>query len=312
MTLLNILVYLSLVIFVIAIIARGIKIAKLPIHLRWELYPVPHEKGRAAHGGSMMEEVDHWDKKKEVDHVNELGVMIPEILFLKGVWEHNRPLWFGSWTLHFGLYLLIGNMVLLLVAAILGIAGVSLETGVLAYLPILIKYVGLVGFALGIIGSIVMFFKRATDKKLKMYNTPSHFFNIFHLGAIYLSGLIWVITDPGFVIQLSELYRGVITASATPVIPTIGYVHIASVLLFFVYLPFTHMTHFFTKYFTYHDVRWEDEPNRPGSKVEKRIKEAVSQPVSWAAPHVMADGKKTWADLVAYTGNEAEQEKENK
>ena len=40
--------------------------------------------------------------------------MIPEILLLAGVWEHNRKHWFLSFPFHFGLYLLAGLIALLL------------------------------------------------------------------------------------------------------------------------------------------------------------------------------------------------------
>lgn len=311
MTLLHGLVYAAALIFVVAVVARGLRIARTPLHLRWELYPVPHEKGRARHGGSRMEEVDWWTKSMAKDHFGELGVMIPEILLLKGVWEHNRGLWFGSWALHFGLYLLIGAMVLGLLGGILAAAGVSLASGFGLLVLVVLKVVALVGAVLGTIGALVMLYKRLFDRKMAAYATASHYWNILHLGAIYVAGLIWFLGDPDFAATVAALYEGLVTGSAVPELPAAAWVHVAAVLLFVVYLPFTHMTHFFTKYFTYHNVRWEDAPNKPGSRLEAKIKEAVSQPVSWAAPHVGADGKKTWADLVAGTGAVAKEEEKD-
>ena len=58
------------------------------------------------------------------------------------------------------------------------------------------------------------------------------------------------------------------------------------------------MMHFVAKYFTYHEIRWNDEPMEQGSKMENEVKELLSQPVSWAAPHLDADGKKNWVDIV--------------
>jgi hypothetical protein len=54
------------------------------------------------------------------------------------------------------------------------------------------------------------------------------------------------------------------------------------------------MTHFFTKYFTYHKVRWDDEPNFPDSEIRKKLLEQLNFPVQWSAPHIAADGRKTW------------------
>ena len=63
------------------------------------------------------------------------------------------------------------------------------------------------------------------------------------------------------------------------------------------YIPLTHMSHFVGKYFAYHSIRWADEPNLRGGKQEKVIHELLDQPVSWSAPHIQGDGKKTWLDV---------------
>ena len=41
-----------LAIFAVAFIIRSVNIARLPVHLRWELAPVPKEKTRGRYGGS--------------------------------------------------------------------------------------------------------------------------------------------------------------------------------------------------------------------------------------------------------------------
>ena len=72
--------YAAAVVFVAAAVQRAVRIARLPMHLRWELYPVAHEKGRASYGGSYLEESDWWTKPRAVSVAGELKVMIPEIL----------------------------------------------------------------------------------------------------------------------------------------------------------------------------------------------------------------------------------------
>jgi len=304
MTFLNLVVYATAIIFVVAILARAIRIAKMPVHVRWELYPVPHEKGRAHYGGSRLEEVDWWTKPIEKDHLGELKVMIPEILFLKGVWEHNKKLWTGSFPLHFGLYLLMGNMALLTLSAVLQIFGVEI-----AVLPTLITNIALAGCVIGAIGSVIMLGLRMFSSDLSKFSTPSHFFNILMLGAIYVTGLVWVM-DSGFAADSMKLYSGILTFSATPSLSMIAYWHLGFSLFFIFYLPFTHMTHFFTKYFTYHSVRWEDEPNRPGDPIQDKINPSLAQIVTWSAPHVGADGKKNWVDIA--TSPMPELQKESK
>ncbi len=44
--------YVSAAVFVAAVAWRAVKLVRLPVHLRWELYPVAHEKGRAAATGA--------------------------------------------------------------------------------------------------------------------------------------------------------------------------------------------------------------------------------------------------------------------
>ena len=70
---------------------------------------------------------------------------------------------------------------------------------------------------------------------------------------------------------------------------------LASLLI--AYIPLTHMSHFFTKWFTWHKIRWDDQENVKGGRIEKLVQNALQYPVSWSAPHINADGKKSWADL---------------
>jgi hypothetical protein len=61
----------------------------------------------------------------------------------------------------------------------------------------------------------------------------------------------------------------------------------------------THMSHFIAKYFTYHAVRWDDRPSQRGGVLEKRVAEYLTYRPRWAAPHVGADGARTWADIAS-------------
>ena len=121
--LLYLVVYAAFLIFAVACIARAIRYAKFPLHLRWEIYPVPHEPPeRVAHGGSYFETSDWWTEKRKYNLAGELAVMVPEMLFLKGLWEFNRRLWRVSFLFHFGLYLLIATLAMLFAAAVLSLA----------------------------------------------------------------------------------------------------------------------------------------------------------------------------------------------
>ena len=121
--LLKLLTYLSGLIFVIAFAAKIIRYFSMPMHVRWELYPVPHE-GKP-YGGSFFEEVDHWKKERHKDHVAQYTFMVPEILFIRALYEDNRPLWYWSFPFHMGLYLCIGGLVFLAIGAILEAGGLA-------------------------------------------------------------------------------------------------------------------------------------------------------------------------------------------
>jgi len=45
-------------IFLIVITYRTLAIIRLPVHLRWELAPIPHEKGKSRYGGSYLESMN--------------------------------------------------------------------------------------------------------------------------------------------------------------------------------------------------------------------------------------------------------------
>jgi hypothetical protein len=51
------------------------------------------------------------------------------------------------------------------------------------------------------------------------------------------------------------------------------------------------------KYFLYHDIRWGDQPAQDNPATQQKIGAALNYHVSWSAPHIKGDGKKTWAEV---------------
>lgn len=301
MIIVQILCYGAILIFLVASLSRIIKVAKMPVHLRWELYPVPHEKGRASYGGSKLEENEWWKKEHKKDHINEIKEMGTEILFLKAVWEFNRSLWVGTFPFHFGLYMMITNMVLLFIGGIFVLSGIPVSkesTGLALVLYYLIYYIAWVASIMGVLGAIRLLFSRIVDYDLRKFSTISHYFNIVLIGGIYFTVLLWLISGKDFVAIMSMFYSSMISFSALPVIPTVGIWHLVVTALFILYLPFTHMSHMYMKYFLYHLVRWEDEENKSGTTLSEKLGKQLAYPVSWSAVHIGADGKKSWGDVV--------------
>jgi nitrate reductase gamma subunit len=150
---------------------------------------------------------------------------------------------------------------------------------------------------LGIAGGIGLIHMRSTDSDLRPYTNFSHFFNLgFITVALALLLAVWVGDRD------SSALRGYV---GSLLVLNIGYsaenslvsLTVLVVSLLVAYVPLTHMSHFFVKWFTWHKIRWDDEPNVKGGRFEVMIEEALRRPVTWAAEHVKADGRKSWADI---------------
>ena len=300
-TLLHLLTYACFIIFVVAVAVRFNKINSMPLHLRWELYPVAHEAKKAHYGGSYFEELDWWTKPREVSLISELKAMLPEMILIKALWENNRSLWYRSFPFHFGLYLLIGWASLLVLGSLAGLVGIEVGPGgsavgsVIHYLTVLS---GAVGLILASIGATALLHRRLTDEEIKGYTAPSHIFNLaFFLVALLVALLSFITVDRDFSLARGYVQSLITLKISQPVGSGAVGLQFAMFSLLMAYVPLTHMSHFFTKYFFYHKIRWEDEPNLPGGHMEKKIGEVLNYPVSWAAPHIKGDGKKTWADV---------------
>jgi nitrate reductase gamma subunit len=297
MVILQLLTYLSAAVFVVAFLVKILKYATMPMHVRWELYPVPHE-GKA-HGGSFYEELDHWTKPRHKDHVAQYKFMIPEILLIRALHEDNKPLWYWSFPFHMGLYLSIGGLVMLSLGALLQISGRTPEASALANLvQSLTTVFAVLAYISGTVGAVGLIIKRIADPVLAEHTVPIDFMNLVWLGAIFVTGfLVWV-SDPGFRIA-REYLVSLITFGPVP--SGMTGLHVVNLLLFlgfWAYFPFTHMTHMVSKYFMWDKVKWDDEPNRGDAGMDTKISAYLGYPVSWAAPHIGAEGgRKSWAEV---------------
>ncbi len=301
-TLVYVIAYLGIVFFLIAVAARFVFWSKMPMHLRWELYPVAHEGGgRAAYGGSYLEESDWWQKKREVSLLGELKVMVPEIMFLVALREHNVKLWKWSFPFHFGLYLVAGATLLMLFG---GLVGAFLPAGVAApvngIIATILPFLGGAGLILGIVGAIGLFARRR-GRALRDYTAPADLFNLlFFIVTFGVALVVFIGFDRDFSL-VSAFVANLVTFNLAPLggYGTGGLLLLLSVVLLSLltaYIPTTHMSHFVGKYFAYHSIRWKDDPNLRGGSEEKVIDELLHRPISWSAPHIKGDGKKTWLD----------------
>lgn len=295
--------YLAIGIFAIIVMARIYMWVKMPIHVRWELYPVAHEAGKAHYGGSYMEESEWWKKPRKKSLWGELTAMSREILFLETLRENNRKLWLVSFPFHFGLYLVIGSTMLIAFFSIIGILHAPLAHGGLA---LLFKYAiitsGIGGLSLGLLGASGLLLRRLTDPDLKEFTVAADIFNLLLFIVVFGFTLAIVIfTDRDFS-RFQSFVQNLLAFNLTAPTGTgseilLMAVNICLLGALMAYIPMTHMSHFIAKYFAYHAIRWNDDPNTPGSEHEKPIGEVLNYPVSWAAAHIDSDGSKTWAEV---------------
>ncbi len=308
--------YIGLAVFVVAVIARFIMWSKLPMHLRWELYPVAHDAKRARYGGSYLEESKWWTKPREKSMVAELKVMVPEIVFLEALKEHNPKMWACSFPFHFGIYLVIASTVLMIINGIgttllpslfEGSLGGVIRYGILMF--------GVVGLALGSIGAIGLIRRRLVVPELKYFSVPADYFNLGFFVVAFGWAFLSYFFIPGYFVKLSAFISNMVTfrpltaAAGLGSDPVMLAVSVVLMGLLVAYIPLTHMSHFVGKYFAYHAIRWADEPNLPGSGEEAEIMKMLQQKVTWAAPHIQGGGTKTWADLATQLPAEWKEEK---
>jgi nitrate reductase gamma subunit len=282
-----------LAVFLIVTIYRAIALARLPVHLRWELAPIPHEKGKGKYGGSYLEEYEWWKKRQQKSRLAPLIYMVVEIFLLRGIWRHNRKLWPLTFAFHGGIYLVFAMLLLSIVNAIFIITGVS--ASVLDVFLTISSIVALAGYLLGGLGAISLILKRALDAKLRSFNSVSKYFNLVFLGAVFASGAYSWFATPDFALAMSQFIKGLVTLDTGVTLAFPLSMHVIMASLFFLYLPWTDMIHFVAKYFTYHEIKWNDAPK--DARMEKKLQGLLAQPVSWSAEHIKADGKKSWVDL---------------
>lgn len=297
--LLHLFTYFAVIIAIVAVVAKAYKYATMPIHLRWELYPVPKDAEKAKHGGSFYEELDWWEKDRHESLVSEIMAMIPEMLLIRALWENNRKLWYRSFPFHFGLYMLIGMVGLMILSSFMALVGFDMAGGLGSLLAGVIKLVGFLGLTLSTAGAAALLHRRLTDEDLVDYTAPRDIFNLVaFLVAFACAWIAFVFSGAGAGPLMGYVYSLVTFRFSMP----IGGFWAALTLFLFscllMYVPLSHMSHFVTKYFMWDKVRWDDTPNMRGSDIEKKILTCVSYPVSWSAKHLKADGKKNWVDIV--------------
>lgn len=293
---LQILAYITIILFVSGLVRRIIKYNHMPLHLRWELYPVANETKRP-YGGSYLEEVDWWTKPRHKSFLGELRFMADELLFFKLYFKEQRKYWYAVYPFHIGVFLLLGWAVLLFAGAMTSLAGMQVAGAGNAW-EIFLYYVtlifGVAGFILTALGTAFLLVRRSTDNSLRPYTAPIDYFYLIFILAIALCGIGSWAFDSTFA-TAREFVKGVFTYASVNNINPAMFAGIVLSALFLIYMPFTRMMHYVAKFFNFHMVRWNDEPKLSGSKMNAKLAELLSCEVAWSAAHVKTG--KNWGEV---------------
>jgi nitrate reductase gamma subunit len=294
-------IYAGLIVFLAGCLLRIRQYARTPLHLRWELYPLPHEHPyRAAYGGSYFETQEWWRKPQVTNRRGELSVMVEEILFLKSLREFNRRLWVPSFIFHSGIYLAIGALGLAATEAVLEIFATGKgSANVAAVLAAVMSVVAVAGSALIIAGAFLLLFRRSSDPAFRNSTKAGDIFNLLlFIAAFSLLAGGYLTRTPGAA-SLGEFTRGVIRFDRGVKIGATFGVGLVLASALAAYVPFTHMAHFIAKYFTWHAVRWDDKRSEPGGAMDARMATNLAYKPTWSASHIGADGERNWAEIAA-------------
>jgi len=268
-------------IFVIGNAARMLELLRMPVPLRWELYPIPKgPRERQRYGGSYFEESDWWTRPQNAGRRGELIFMAKEVLFLRSVRDNFPALWLPSWLLHWGMYLYLAG-VLSAVAIVPGLKVSALAATLFG-----------ISCAAGLLGSASVLLLRVWHPRLRAFTSRGAILNLLLLASIFASGLLALMTSP---IPLDAMLRTVERSTASPILIT----HLVLAGFFLAYFPFTHMTHAYMKFFAWHGVRWDDRPAMRTPRAAETLTKNLRRKVAWAAPHIADHDAATWVDVVA-------------
>lgn len=290
--LLIILISVAVTVFFAGNAVRVVKFLRMPAPLRWELYPIPKgPEARQRYGGSYFEDSDWWTKAPKTGHRSELSFVVKEVFLLRGVWENFRALWLWSWLLHWGLYLYLLATLLALVNVFLPARG---NFGTL-HAAALCSY--RLACPLGLTGAVGLLVMRSRHPRLRGFTTRIRIFDLLLLGSIFATGIPLLTSElAGLHSMIDNLVRFPASLGDHPVV---WLLHAGLLAFFLAYFPFTHMTHAYMKYFTWHQVRWDDSPSMRDPHATKNLAVNLQRQASWAAPHIAAGGTAKWSEVIA-------------
>ncbi len=290
---LALLTYFAYIFIIVMYTIKIVKYLRLPVHLRWDLYPVIHEE-KYRYGGSYFEGLNWWTGARQKSFWRALRYLMRDYLYLESYLKKNFSYWLVLYTSHISFVLLIIFQILIIVGALLSLNDIEVSrtspniSGYFLYR--FTQFTGPACFIAGIAGNSGLLITRFANSDLRLYTSSFIYFGyVFHI-VLSLSGLIFWLYDGYSFLQYREFWKGLFILNPVSA-NTVLTCFIILINLHLIYLPFTRAIHYITRLFAFFLIRWDDEPNVRGSMLEKKLIKLFDQKVSWSAPHIQT-GKK--------------------
>lgn len=292
---LQIFIYVAVAVFVVGNVYRIVRIARMPAHLRWELYPMPKgPRAQQRYGGSYFEQTEWWTRPRECSWPGELAYVAREVFCFRTLWQGNRRLWLWSWLLHIGLYSLFVTLALTVAMAVSGQA-----------MGEVVRWTAGIAVCTGLAGSLGLLARRMASPQLHPSSSRLDILNLLLMVSIFGTGSAALVFDAQVPEQMIAFARNLFGMAPAPQLSVAAAIHLAVLGVFLAYFPATHMTHAYMKFFTYHRVRWDDRPVVHDAAMADAMSKNLQRPISWTAPHIAGGANRTWATVVARSDDEA-------
>jgi len=169
----------------------------------------------------------------------QLKYMVKEMFTFETLYKFNRRLWIGSFAMHVAM---AGSVLFF----ILYLSGWSTKFMVQVCLCVIVT------------ASIYIIGLRICDKNLRALSNFEEFFNLAFLAGVAASG--FAASVPHIPLSFRLYFLGLM--EFRPNVSFLSTVHLLAVFLgglFLIYLPWSKMVHYISKYFTYHHINWQKE-----------------------------------------------------
>jgi hypothetical protein len=276
--------------------SKVVKYARMPIHLRWELFrSTEAAKPRCYEGFPATSERRACQSNKW--WLSNAWSFLREYLWFPSYLSHSKVYWIFLYIAHIGFVgliifqlLCIGTAVGTYIIADHPFDAVDKTTGILVVLRITL---GIISFASGIIGNIGLMLFRINYQSLRLYTPPLTFIGYcVSIGISLIGFLLWLMSDPRFSGYVT-FFIGMVRLQPVKVSGWLG-VFILLNAFHLIYLPFTPGFHYVTRAFAFFGVQLDMRPNIKGGTIEKAVTQIMKKRITWSAPHIKPG--QTWEE----------------